>query len=66
MEYLDAIESLLDQQGDLRQLVAYNRVAELVEAKDITPTTIEQTRNHIERDVEAFERLVAGQKGKVA
>ena len=66
VEYIDAIETLLDQQGDLRQLIAYNRVAELVESKTINPQTIEHTRNHIERDVEAFERLVAGQKGAVA
>ncbi len=66
VEYIGAIEGLLDQQGDLRRLVAYNRVAELVESKSINPQTIEQTHNHIERDVEAFERLVAGQKGAVA
>ena len=66
VEYIDAIEVLLNQQGDLRQLVSYNRVAELVTSENINPQCIEQTRSHIERDVEAFERLVAGQKGAVA
>ena len=66
VEYLDVIEALLDQQGDLRRLVAYNRVAELVESKNVSPETIEHTRTRIESDVEAFERLVAGEKGAVA
>ena len=66
VEYLDAIEELLDQQGDLRRLVAYNHVAELAASGNVNPRTIQETRGQIERDVEAFERLVSGKKGAAA
>jgi len=66
VEYIDEIEALLDQRGDLRRIVAYNRVAELVQSGDVHPNSIEETRNSIEREMEAFERLVSVQKGAAA
>lgn len=66
VEHIDAVEALLEKQSDLERIVAYNRVSELVESGDVTPKSIEATRNCIERDIEAFERLVSAQEGAVA
>ena len=66
VEHIDEIEALLEQHDDLRRIVAYNRVSELVESENVNPTSIRETRDGIERDVEAFERLVSVQEGAVA
>lgn len=66
VEYIDEIEALLEQRDDLRRIVAYSRVADLVAAGKIDPESIEDTKNSIGRDIEAFERLVSVRKGAVA
>ena len=58
VEYVDAVESLLDQPTDLAKLVAYHRVRELVESQIINPDSIAKTATLIEHDIVAFEKLL--------
>nr|BDD45889.1 hypothetical protein 18 [Candidatus Hydrogenedentota bacterium] len=58
VEYVDAVESLLDQPTDLAKLVAYHRVRELVDSQIINPDSISKTATLIEHDIVAFEKLL--------
>ena len=66
IEHIDAVEALLNRNDDLARIVAYDWVSELVESGNITPASIEATRDAIELDIETFERLVSTQEGAVA
>ena len=58
IEYIEEVESLLRQDSDLAQLIAFKRVRDLVERERIVPEDIEKTRNLIEHDIDVFEDLV--------
>ena len=66
VEYIEEINALLEQSDDLRRIVAYNHVSELIESRKVNPESIQETHNRIAKDVEAFEHLVAIQEGAVA
>jgi MoxR-like ATPase len=58
VEYVEEVEALLDQNCDLKKLIAYDRVRRLAERERITPDMIDETRRQIERDVETFQKLI--------
>lgn len=58
IEYIDEIESLLNQKSDLELLVSYNRVSKLVKQDKIMPADIELTRMQITQDIETFQNLI--------
>jgi len=58
VEYVDAVEALLEQPTDLAKLVAYHRLRELVESQIINPDSIAKTATLIEHDIIAFEKLL--------
>ena len=58
VEYVDDVESLLEQPTDLAKLVAYHRVRELVDSQVINPDSIAKTATLIEHDIIAFEKLL--------
>ena len=68
VEYVDAVEALLEQPTDLAKLVAYHRLRELVESQIINPDSIAKTATLIEHDIVAFENLLKTkhQKGRAA
>jgi len=59
IEYVEEVEALLRQDSDLAQLIAYNRVRELVDEEKLTLEDIERTRELIDQDIRVFEELIA-------
>ena len=59
IEYIEEVEALLQQDSDLAQLIAYNRVRELVGAEKLTLESIERAGELIEQDIRVFEELIA-------
>lgn len=57
VEYIEKVEKLLERDSDLARLVAHDRVARLVEDR-VTPESIRQAEDEIERDIETFEQLM--------
>ncbi len=58
VEYIDEVEALLNQDGDLDKIVAFSHVEKLAENPNITPGDIERTREAMRRDIETFEALL--------
>jgi len=58
IEYIEEVESLLNQDTDLGKLVAYSRVRKLIENRHITLADIEETDGLIEQDIETFTKLI--------
>jgi len=58
VEYVEEIEALLEQDCDLKKLIAYDRVRKLAEKERITPDMIDDTRRQIVRDVQTFQKLI--------
>jgi hypothetical protein len=58
VEYIEEVEKLLERESDLARLVAHDRVARLVEDR-VTPDSIAQADEEIERDIEIFEELMS-------
>lgn len=66
IEYIEEVEALLDQDSDLAQLVAYNRVSKLASKDVIKPKDIEETGNLIRQDLSTFGNLIEnGQRAVV-
>ena len=59
IEYIEEVEALLQQDSDLAQLIAYNRVRELIDGEELTLEDIEQTGELINQDITVFEELIA-------
>jgi hypothetical protein len=60
IEYLDEVEALLAQSTDLAKLVAFSRVADLVENDVVNSESIGKTAKAIEEDIATFEALLRG------
>ena len=60
IEYINEVEALLRQNSDLARLVAYQRVAALIESENVTPRTIKETERAIAEDIRTFESLLEG------
>jgi hypothetical protein len=60
MEHIEEVERLLDQETDLGKLVAYHHVAQLADSASVTPQTVEDARQAIERDIHTFAAILAG------
>lgn len=60
VEYIEEIEQLLVQDTDLAKLVAYHRVARLVDTGNVNPRTIKAAGDAIREDIRIFESLLAG------
>jgi len=58
IEYIEEVESLLEQDTDLGKLVAYKRVGKLAEKERISGADIEETARLIEQDIETFKKLI--------
>jgi hypothetical protein len=58
VEHIEGVEKLLDRDSDLARLIAHNRVARLVEGS-VTPESIRQTNEEIEKDIRVFEELTS-------
>lgn len=58
IEYIDAVEALLEQESDLAKLVAYQRVARLLSSNEVLPEYIAGTATAIKADIATFERLL--------
>jgi hypothetical protein len=65
IEYVEDIEKLLQQETDLKKLVAINRVKKLVKKERIFPKDINETKKLIQQDIETFKELISA-KGVVA
>ena len=59
VEHVDEVEGLLDQPTDLRRLVAFTRVKSLIDSGKVNPEALHETHNHIQQDIEAFEKLMS-------
>jgi hypothetical protein len=57
-EYIEEIESLLDQDTDLEKIIAYNRVEKLAEKELIAMVDINETKNLIVQDITTFKKLI--------
>ena len=60
VEYVELVEQLLAQESDLGRLVAYHRVSELVETRNVNPQAIKASGDSIIEDIRIFEALLAG------
>lgn len=60
VEYVEAVEALLERDTDLERILAYARTARLVHGGDISPKTIRETAKAIDEDVTRFEHLMDG------
>jgi hypothetical protein len=60
VEYIEEIEQLLVQETDLAKLVAYHRVARLVDTGNVNPRTIKAAGEAIREDIRIFETLLDG------
>lgn len=59
IEYVEEVETLLNQDSDLAKLIAYNRVRELAEKEGLSPADIRKTRQLINQDIKVFKELVS-------
>lgn len=66
IEYVDAVEALLQRDSDLERVIAIGRVAELVGSGNVGPDTIQETASVIGNDIEKFEALLNDEKGDIA
>lgn len=64
VEYIEEVETLLQQDTDLSKLIAYQRVSELVEAEHLTSGKIELCARAIQDDLNRFDALVHGAHAK--
>jgi len=64
IEYVEAIEALLDRTSDLERLVAYDHVSRLAKCSSITPEKIQGIRELIESDIERLEALLSAKSKK--
>jgi len=60
VEYIEEIETLLEQESDLAKLVAYHRVSGLVDSGNVSPARLVETGQAIEEDIRKFEALLDG------
>ena len=60
VEYVEEVEELLEQESDLARLVAYQRVAQLVDSGQVNPEALARTAQAIEEDIRQFEALLEG------
>ena len=58
IEYIDAIERLLDRPTDLERMVAIHRVNELARHGPVTADSVKQTANRIHEDVRALREIL--------
>lgn len=62
IEYIEEVEELMNQDGDLGRIVAYSHVSRLVKNHQIKPEDITQTRQAIQKDITTFESLIGAEK----
>lgn len=59
IEYIEAVESLLERDTELARLVAFHRVSELVR-DEVTPGALTETEAAIRLDIETLEAMLDG------
>jgi hypothetical protein len=62
IEYIEEIEKLLDQDGDLARLIAFNEVEALISGAPATPSRILETKQRITSGIQTFHRLILESK----
>jgi len=62
-EYIDDLEKLLEQPGEIETLLAISRLRRVVDGP-VTPEIIEALREEIEKDIETFRALMEEPAGK--
>jgi len=64
VEYIEEIEAMLEQPDDLRRMVAFHHVNRLLRIWEISPETIQSTRETIEQESGALAALLDGAEEK--
>lgn len=66
IEYIEDVESLLNQDSDLGKIVAYSHVSQLAKNPKIKPDDIAKTKSAIQQDILTFENLLKGSQKEVS